>query len=234
MTASNAVRNSIDLHSLVDNIAHYILSLKSQIPSSPEVSAAKKRKLNDGTPNGASAASSIHGAWKATESFPGISFSIPQRKKLALEISSSKTEGIRALTSTEAEKAEFGIPWASVEHVICLPVPDKAQAQKNFCVIPVGGDGLGGDVGPYETIVWTAADTKAKGADPDGPTQAEAISAALAKAKIKVQVPDENEFASEVPLAANKGERAYHVKGFRGSKEGSFYTSKSLPPSLTR
>lgn len=32
--------------------------------------------------------------------------------------------------------------------------------------------------------------------------------------------PDENEFVSAMPEAHRKGEKAYHVKAFRGSKEG--------------
>jgi hypothetical protein len=36
----------------------------------------------------------------------------------------------------------------------------------------------------------------------------------------KVISPTENEFVSATPEAHRKGEKAYHVKAFRGSKEG--------------
>jgi len=36
----------------------------------------------------------------------------------------------------------------------------------------------------------------------------------------KVIGPDEKEFVSATPEAHRKGEKAYHVKAFRGSKEG--------------
>lgn len=39
----------------------------------------------------------------------------------------------------------------------------------------------------------------------------------------KVVCPDEREFASAVPEAHRKGEKAYHVKAFRGSKEGTIH-----------
>lgn len=38
--------------------------------------------------------------------------------------------------------------------------------------------------------------------------------------QIKVVGPDEREFVSAIPEAHRKGEKAYHVKAFRGSKEG--------------
>ena len=36
----------------------------------------------------------------------------------------------------------------------------------------------------------------------------------------KVVRPDERQFVSAMPEAHRKGEKAYHVKAFRGSKEG--------------
>lgn len=38
--------------------------------------------------------------------------------------------------------------------------------------------------------------------------------------RTQVVRPDEREFVSAVPEAHRKGEKAYHVKAFRGSKEG--------------
>ena len=41
-----------------------------------------------------------------------------------------------------------------------------------------------------------------------------------ASSRTKVITPDEREFVSATPEAHRKGEKAYHVKAFRGSKEG--------------
>jgi hypothetical protein len=38
--------------------------------------------------------------------------------------------------------------------------------------------------------------------------------------KKKVTYPDEAEFVSATPESHRKGEKAYHVKAFRGSKDG--------------
>ena len=37
---------------------------------------------------------------------------------------------------------------------------------------------------------------------------------------VKVTLPDESEFVAAVPESHRKGEKAYHVKAFRGSKDG--------------
>ena len=42
-----------------------------------------------------------------------VSFSVPQRKKLLLQISPKKPEGIRALNLTNKQR-EFGIPWKDI------------------------------------------------------------------------------------------------------------------------
>ena len=215
---------------LFAEIAGYVLELRQQLEGAAETNGqpAKKRKLNDNLPinsRGGAEGGSIHGAWSA-ETFDGVSFSVPQRKKLNLQVSANrKTEGIRAVAPGSSEP-EFGLPWSEVEHVICLPVPEKAQAQKNFCVFPKGGDGVmpapeGGS--QHETMVWTAPDTKAKGAAEDEPTQVGRMLASLEKAKCKLQQPDEKEFASEVPQPGRKGEKAYHVKAFKGSKDGELH-----------
>ena len=158
-----------------------------------------------------------------------MSFSVPQRKKLNLQVSANrKSEGVRAVAPGSSD-AEFGLPWSEVEHVLCLPVPEKAQAQRNFCVFPRGGDGVAtapagsGEGGsPFETMVWTAPDTRPKGAAEDEATQAGKTVAALEKAGWNPQQPDAKEFASEVPQPGRKGEKAYHVKAFKGSKDGEY------------
>ena len=46
------------------------------------------------------------------------------------------------------------------------------------------------------------------------------INAALKKHGVSITEPNENEFASQISQAHRKSEKAYHVKAFRGSKDG--------------
>ena len=227
----------------IREIAAYVKELRHQSEASkvlPEY-GAKKRKLNDGAPlneRAAQGSNSIQSTW-TTDNFEGISFSVPARKKCALQISRNrKTEGVRAVAQGETSVPEFGLLWSQVEHVICLPVPEKAQPQKNFCVLPKGGDGItpAGTAQAGETeesiIVWTAADTKPKGAAEDELTQAQKIVESLAGAKCNIQGPDAKEFVSEVPPPGRKGEKAYHVKAFKGNKDGKYHSTLLLPAAL--
>lgn len=80
-------------------------------------------------------------------------------------------------------------------------------------------------------MVWTVADGPPKAAfsgsgqqigTQDGETAEKLVRRILNDNLTLTQVvrPDEREFASAVPEAHRKGEKAYHVKAFRGSKEG--------------
>ncbi len=148
---------------------------------------------------------------------------VPQRKKLNLQISSNKSEGIQSINPATKQR-EFGIPWRDVEHVLCLPVPEKAQAARNFCVFPVNGDGVSNQVekaSTYEPMVWAVPEVKAKGQAEHTPAPPTQMIEALEAAKlVKVVQPNEKEFISQVTQGIRKGEKAYHVKAFRGSKDG--------------
>ncbi|MCJ1308448.1 hypothetical protein MMC25_002101 [Agyrium rufum] len=158
---------------------------------------------------------------------PDISFSMPQRKKFHLEVARSKQQGIRA-TVGKSNKAETGLLYSEIEHIICVPVPEKASPQWNFCVIPRFGDGV---VFPppeqpiLEAMVWTVPEPKSKAGSEDipAPTSRENITAAIEKAGIKIITPDAAEFHSAIPQPHAKHETAHHVKAFRGSKEGYLY-----------
>ena len=103
-------------------------------------------------------------------------------------------------------------------------MPEKAQAARNFCVFSKNGDGIApaaDGASGYEPMVWTAADTLAKG-DEGGVTASAKIIKALKDAKCQVMEPKDDEFVSEVQQAYRKGEKAYYVKAFRGSKDGKF------------
>jgi hypothetical protein len=52
----------------------------------------------------------------------------------------------------------------------------------------------------------------------------QALAYALDRLQVKITRPDEAEFASAVPESHRKSEKAYHVKAFRGSKDGMSHT----------
>lgn len=118
------------------------------------------------------------------------------------------------------------------EQIFCLPLPEKAKRQHNFIVIPVNGDGVNpvpdSVTAPPEPIVWTFAEATGKdvkeGEDPGPAPIAAVINECLAKEGVgkKVVFPDDKEFASAIVQSHRKGEKAFHVKAFRGSKDGEF------------
>ena len=109
------------------------------------------------------------------------------------------------------------------EHVVCLPVPEKAQATYNFCVFPKYGDTMSSppdDAASYEPMVWTVPDVKAKETGEEKPDHRRNMIDAVKAARIPVLEPGASEFESQVQQAYRKGQKAYHVKAFRGSKDG--------------
>jgi hypothetical protein len=176
---------------------------------------------------------------KAWRTYPGVSFSIPQRKKFTLELLDKKDGGIRAVGANGS--IEFAIAWKDVDQVFCLPVPEKAKKQHNFIIIPIHGDGVAPvpeelKGSPPEPIVWTFEEATGKniveGEDPGPGPMAEAIHHCLIQAGTGKNVifPDVDEFASAVPESHRKGDTAYHVKAHRGSKEGDYLLPTSHVP----
>ena len=74
-------------------------------------------------------------------------------------------------------------------------------------------------------MVWTVPDVEPKKSDGQAPLWRESMLKALRKAKMKVVEPVESEFLSQVAQAHRKGEKTYHVKAFRGSKDGMYAIS---------
>ena len=166
---------------------------------------------------------------------PDMSFAVPQRKKFTLEISESPLEGLRARNATTGA-IEFGLAWKDVQHVVCVPVPDKAQRKYTFCVFPTYGDGVTvppeGTL-PVEPMVWTVPDAVPKNVALGKDKDIEAVldgsykdyvlrilNSSLGLVGKKVIGPEEREFASTLVQAHRKGEKAFHVGAFRGSKDG--------------
>ena len=133
----------------------------------------------------------------------------------------------------------------SSEQIVCLPVPEKQQRTHNFLIIPTGNDGVSHAIRPPpEQIVFTLSETFPKTAtftashappnsgdlsppDADNETYITSairyLNASLAHHRKSVILPDEAEFASAIPQSHRKGEKAFHAKAFRGSKEGYLY-----------
>ena len=207
-----------DLTNLFEAISQHVLSLQSTLPSTAPEPSSKKRKLE----------SHIDGAvdWNQDSffNFNDISFSIPQRKKLRLDIGKSSEQGIRA--TNPAGETESFCKWSDVLEIVCLPVPEKAQAQYNFCVFSASQDGS-----PADQMLWTIPDTEPKegtvspsidkiASGKYRPLLLASINQALKPHKKRVTEPTNQEFASQLAQAHRKGETAYHIKGFRGAKDG--------------
>ena len=160
-----------------------------------------------------------------------VSFSIPQRKKLALQLGQSAKQGVRA--TIPSGDVEFGVNWGSVKDVFCLPVPEKAQAQYNFCIF----SDATGDPASGQTL-WTVPNTAPKERTVTGAAVGQpgdtyrtllisVINKALKPFGKHVVEPNGQEFASQIVQAHRKGEAAFHVKAFRGSKDGFLFLLSS-------
>ncbi|CAI7633247.1 unnamed protein product [Penicillium bialowiezense] len=226
---------------LFEDIARYTSSLlarttKTTLPSRPPVDepAAKKRKLQNGDSGETAQASVDLKDANAPVQFyvKDVSFATPQRKKLTLEITAGHTY-LRARNQATKE-IEFGVSMDKIKHALCLPVPEKTQKQFNFCIIPEYADGITPPpegTSTSEAMVFTIADGPAKAAfsgdgqqitQPPGETADGLLCKVLNENMPRSNVvrPDDRQFVSAMPEAHRKGEKAYHVKAFRGSKEG--------------
>lgn len=203
-----------DLAELFRDITTYIeestLLLQSPVKTQKdEGPKAKKRKLSDSSPT------------ETFDSITDVSFSIPQRKKLKLELSQHAQKGSLRATNTATSSTEFGLQWQNIEYCVCVPVPEKAQPQYNYCIFPR-------DEENGEQILFTipggkmkpGAITSGEVVDPEE-SYKDAVTRMLNKRlKNPVAEPNEKDFVSQVAQAHRKGEKAVHVKAFRGSKDG--------------
>ncbi|KAL8845946.1 MAG: hypothetical protein Q9221_008925 [Calogaya cf. arnoldii] len=209
------IRQHPELADLFQDIATHISTLTAPIHTNGQAPTSKKRKLETET--------SVPDTF---DSIADISFSIPQRKKLKLEISRNSESGAIRGTNPVTGQAEFGIRYSDIDYCICLPVPEKAQPQYSFCVFPTSGD---------NQLLFSVPGTKIKteAAESDQPvdeeqTYKEVVIQMLSKRlkKTKVIEPNEKDFVSTIAQAHRKGEKAVHVKAFRGSKDGIIFAFK--------
>ncbi|KAF2759751.1 Rtt106-domain-containing protein [Pseudovirgaria hyperparasitica] len=233
-----AIEKNSALRPLFEDLCAYIYALQSEIQV--EKPPLKKRKLDISSDAANGDTKAAEGTWADINVAPSwkmadVSFSIPQRKKLHVEIvkkdskAGVKKGGIRGVNAA-SNTVEFGANWGEIDQVFCLPVPEKAKKQHNFVVLPRGADGITpaaeGAAAP-EPIVWTYVEPTGKdikeGEDPGPGTTSRAIDQHLGLYKKQVIYPTDKEFSSSIPQPHRKGEKAYHVKAFRGSKEGYLY-----------
>lgn len=196
----------------------------------------KKRKLENGHAGGVDIART-DGHWDTASysSIKELSFTIPQRKKLKLEIGDA-TSGLRGRNPV-TDEVEFATRWVDIQHVACLPVPEKAQAQHNICIIPIHGHGIttaSEGTSLPDQLLWTIPNAAPKAgicSDDIAIAPEESLKSVIVKllndrlSKHKgschgVIEPDDKEFFSGLPQPSRTGQRAVHVKAFRGSKDG--------------
>lgn len=162
-----------------------------------------------------------------------VTFTLPLRKKLHLGIvqygsSLGDKDGTFAIQARNpaTNQVEFEHPTSSFSYAVRLPVPEKNQKQYNFCLLPSTEK-----ASSVEPIIWTVNHGPLKSCkieDPDlakiapGPDDVleNALNHVLQKTGLQLTLPSEKEFASAIRESHRKSDIAYHVKAFRGSKEG--------------
>ncbi|OAP60898.1 hypothetical protein AYL99_05900 [Fonsecaea erecta] len=224
---------------LFEDIASYHLNAHLPNGSAHDEPASKKRKLPDGSslPLAAAAPTQKGGSHPREVILEArdISFSLPQRKKLHLGIAQYGADFNGAGTTFSiftrnpaTNEVEMEVPLDQVTYALRLPIPEKAAKQYNFVLLlkPESSNNT-------DAITWAVNDGPLKSCHVSSRDLAEIASdpgAILEKAldyliqrsgnKEGLTLPDAEEFCSAKPEPHRKGDKAYHVKGFRGSKDG--------------
>ena len=153
-----------------------------------------------------------------------ISFTIPQRKKLTLTLSLSKPSNDHILTVSQPKggPAVCEIAASQIAHAFKLPVPEKTQKQWNYIILPKDKS--------KDALLWTI---------PVGPVRISPEDGALTPAEQGIQfdnlledhntngppiitltTPSDDQFVANLRESHRKSDKCYHVKAFRGSKDG--------------
>ncbi|GJN86377.1 negative regulator of DNA transposition [Purpureocillium lilacinum] len=201
--------------------------------------AQKRRRLDASQANGANGAATPIKGNAADEDVllvvKEISVSAPQRKKFELCLTPNFLYA-RA-PGTTAPIPSITYAWTDIEYAFYLPVPDKAQVQHNYVFFPKDTC-LPSKTNPptAEPLVFTVPATPPKEGTIGGSEagQAAAVSDTYrslfhwafgrrlraAGSSVEVVSADPNKFHSVIRQAQRPNERAVHVAGFRGSKDG--------------
>lgn len=239
-----------ELPALFGDIAKYMLS-STATTSTSQQAHSKKRKLAEGSQsqqvstNGPSTpAAAITRPLVAFEC-QNVSFQVPARKKLKLQLVTDQADaatGEVRLLNPASNEAEYVLSSTQIDQIFCLPVPEKQQRQSSFVIFPQPGattaDGM-----PLDQVVFTLNETKPDDATSTSRQKQEGdnyvtvtepeLNRMLQAQGKRVVRPSEAEFASSIVQAHRKGEKAYHVKAHRGSKEGALTFSPDRRDILT-
>ncbi|KAG9773822.1 Histone chaperone [Exophiala dermatitidis] len=141
---------------------------------------------------------------------------------------------------------EFEVDLNQFAYALRLPVPEKATKQYNFCLLPrsttnsASTNANTSSTSPVEPIIWTVNHGPLKSLQISDPKLTKIISdshcepdqifstalnhilqtATRGGNQVSLTYPTETEFASAKPESHRKNDKAYHVKAFRGSKDG--------------
>lgn len=220
-----------ELPALFGDIAKHVLSTTSRtsLPTN-----SKKRKLDDVPHSSHTNGDSTTAISNPSVSFEckNVSFAVPARKKLKLQLVADTKDSSRRevrVLNAQSNDVEYTIFNAQIEQAFCLPVPEKQQRQWNFVLFPqTGATTVEG--APCEQMVFTMNETKPDDASSstratvEGDTYVSVtepeLNALLQPYGKRVVRPTDAEFSSSIPQSHRKGEKAYHVKAHKGSKEG--------------
>ncbi|KIW67251.1 hypothetical protein PV04_06516 [Phialophora macrospora] len=215
---------------LFEDIANYHLTSVSAGTIDDEP-ASKRRKLPNGTTTLPITLAQKDQPREVVLEARDISFSLPQRKKLHLGIAQYGSDIHAAETSFSiftrnpaTNEVDMEVPLAQFAYTLRLPVPEKAAKQYNFVLLPKAGV-------PVEPIIWSVnagplksynvpnAQFAKVAAGPDDVLES-ALGFVLRQSNTGLSLPNADEFYSATPESHRKGDKAYHVKAFRGSKDG--------------
>ncbi|KAL2411177.1 Histone chaperone [Exophiala dermatitidis] len=139
---------------------------------------------------------------------------------------------------------EFEVDLNQFAYALRLPVPEKATKQYNFCLLPRSTTNSTptntntSSTSTVEPIIWTINHGPLKSLQISDPELTKIISDSHCEAdqifsialnhilqtatrgNVSLTYPAETEFASAKPESHRKSDKAYHVKAFRGSKDG--------------
>lgn len=110
------------IEELFIDLAEFVLQIRDASYANGDVqNPSKKRKLHasQGTAAGDSADRAMFEAWKQGSwgAIPDVSFSIPQRKKLRMEIGLLPEQGLRA-RNTASDEIEFAVGWKDIRKLL--------------------------------------------------------------------------------------------------------------------
>ncbi|EXJ71708.1 uncharacterized protein A1O5_05516 [Cladophialophora psammophila CBS 110553] len=219
---------------LFEDIAAHHLNASPLNGSANDEPASKKRKLPDGS-SLPIAGTAQKGGQQREVIFEArdISFSLPQRKKLHLgiaqygtDINDAETKFAIYTRNPATNEVDMEVPLDQVTYALRLPVPEKATKQYNFVLLLKSESSNN-----VEAIIWAVNDGPLKSCHipnrdlakiAPGPNDVleNALDYLLHKIGKGLTLPTTEEFSSAKPESHRKGDKAYHVKAFRGSKDG--------------